>query len=113
MSGSRSRCIRSRPLTGIWIWRQLLLFLAWLSLVVAVARPQHVGEQIQMPVSGRDLMLLVDISPSMDERDMVFQGRGINRLQAVKRVLNEFIDRREGDRLGLILFGSEPRSEEQ
>ncbi len=89
-------------------WRQLLLFLAWLSLVVAVARPQHVGEQIQMPVSGRDLMLLVDISPSMDERDMVFQGRGINRLQAVKRVLNEFIDRREGDRLGLILFGTEP-----
>ena len=61
-----------------------------------------------MPVSGRDLMLLVDISPSMDERDMVIQGRSINRLQAVKRVLDQFIDRREGDRLGLVLFGTQP-----
>ena len=89
-------------------WRQLLLLLAWLCLVLAIARPQHVGEQVQMPVSGRDLMLLVDISPSMDERDMVVQGRSINRLQAVKRVLDQFIDRREGDRLGLILFGTQP-----
>lgn len=89
-------------------WRQLLLLVAWLCLVLAVARPQHVGEQIQMPVSGRDLMLVVDISPSMDEQDMVLRGRGINRLQAVKRVLNDFIDHREGDRLGLILFGTEP-----
>lgn len=89
-------------------WRQLLLLLAWLCLVVAIARPQHVGEQIQMPVSGRDLMLVVDISPSMDEKDMVLHGRGIDRLEAVKRVLDEFIDHREGDRLGLILFGTEP-----
>jgi Ca-activated chloride channel family protein len=86
----------------------LLLLLAWLCLVLAIARPQHVGEQVQMPVSGRDLMLLVDISPSMDERDMVIQGRSINRLQAVKRVLDQFIDRREGDRLGLVLFGTQP-----
>lgn len=89
-------------------WRQLVLLAAWLCLIVAVARPQHVGEQVQMPVSGRDLMLVVDISPSMDEQDMVLQGRSINRLQAVKRVLDDFIDHREGDRLGLILFGTEP-----
>lgn len=89
-------------------WRQLMLLVAWLCLVLAVARPQHVGEQIQMPVSGRDLMLVVDISPSMDEQDMVLSGRAINRLQAVKRVLDDFIDHREGDRLGLILFGTEP-----
>lgn len=89
-------------------WRQLMLLVAWLCLVLAVARPQHVGEQVQMPVSGRDLMLVVDISPSMDEQDMVLRGRSINRLQAVKRVLDDFIDHREGDRLGLILFGTEP-----
>lgn len=89
-------------------WRQLMLLVAWLFLVLAIARPQHVGEQVQMPVSGRDLMLVVDISPSMDERDMVLRGRGINRLQAVKRVVDDFIDHREGDRLGLILFGTEP-----
>ncbi len=89
-------------------WRKLLLGLLWLLLVLALARPQYVGEQVQLPVTGRDLMLVVDISPSMDERDMVIQGRSINRLQAVKHVLNDFISRRKGDRLGLILFGTEP-----
>lgn len=88
--------------------RQLLLLLIWLLLVLALARPQHVGEQVQLPVSGRDLLLAVDISPSMDEQDMVFQGRSVNRLHAVKSVLDDFIQRREGDRLGLLLFGTEP-----
>lgn len=98
----------SRRGNGVPLWQQLLLFLMWTLLVVALARPQHVGEQVQMPVSGRDLMLVVDISPSMDERDMVLQGRSINRLQAVKQVLDDFISRRQGDRLGLILFGTKP-----
>ncbi|MBL1274147.1 MAG: VWA domain-containing protein [Oceanospirillales bacterium] len=89
-------------------WQTLILLLAWALLVLALARPQHIGEQVQMPVTGRDLMLVVDISPSMEEQDMVVQGRSINRLQAVKRVLNDFIARRGGDRLGLILFGTEP-----
>jgi len=89
-------------------WRRVVLTIAWLCLVLALARPQHVGEETQMPVSGRDLMLLVDISPSMEERDMIQQGRSMNRLQAVKRVLDDFIDRRKGDRLGLILFGTTP-----
>lgn len=98
----------SRRGNAVPLWQQLLLFLMWTLLVVALARPQHVGEQVQMPVSGRDLMLVVDISPSMDEQDMVLQGRSINRLQAVKHVLDDFISRRQGDRLGLILFGTEP-----
>jgi Ca-activated chloride channel family protein len=98
----------SRRGNAVPLWQQLLLLLMWTLLVVALARPQHVGEQVQMPVSGRDLMLVVDISPSMDEQDMVLQGRNIHRLQAVKRVLDDFIARRQGDRLGLILFGTEP-----
>jgi len=89
-------------------WQTLVLLLAWVLLSLALARPLHVGEQVQMPVTGRDLMLVVDISPSMEEQDMIFQGRSINRLQAVKKVLDDFIARREGDRLGLILFGTEP-----
>jgi Ca-activated chloride channel family protein len=89
-------------------WQKALLLLCWLLLVMALARPQHVGETVQVPVSGRDMLLVVDISPSMDERDMVLQGQSINRLQAVKRVLDDFISRREGDRLGLLLFGTEP-----
>ena len=98
----------SRQGNAVPLWQRLLLALMWLLLVLALARPQHVGEQVQMPVTGRDLMLVVDISPSMDEQDMVIRGRSINRLQAVKRVLNDFISRRQGDRLGLILFGTEP-----
>lgn len=89
-------------------WQLIMLVLMWGLLVIAVARPQHVGDPLQLPVSGRDLLLAVDISPSMDEQDMIIQGRGINRLQAVKRVVDDFIQRREGDRLGLLLFGTEP-----
>lgn len=98
----------TRQGNGVPRWQTLILLLTWVLLVLALARPQHVGEQVQMPVTGRDLMLVVDISPSMEEQDMVIQGRSINRLQAVKKVLNEFIARRKGDRLGLILFGTEP-----
>ncbi|MDO3720224.1 VWA domain-containing protein [Marinobacter sp. chi1] len=94
--------------TATPLWQRALLLLAWLLLVLALARPQHVGEQVQQPVSGRDLMLVVDISPSMDEQDMILQGRSINRLQAVKLVLNDFVANRQGDRLGLILFGTQP-----
>ncbi len=90
------------------LFQQLLLLVIWTLLVVALARPQYVGEQVQLPVSGRDLLLAVDISPSMDEQDMIMQGRSINRLQAVKNVLHDFIERRQGDRLGLLLFGTEP-----
>jgi Ca-activated chloride channel family protein len=89
------------------VWLRLLTLSGWLLLVLALARPQVVGDARQMPTTGRDLMLVVDISPSMDEPDMVRQGRRINRLQAVKQVLAEFIDQRQGDRLGLILFGSQ------
>src|SRR5690606_28318034 len=64
MPGVSSRG-RSTPL-----WGQLLLFLGWVCLVVALARTEHVGEEIQMPVTGQDVMLVVDISPSMDEQDM-------------------------------------------
>ena len=89
-------------------WLTVLLVLAWTLLVVALARPQHTGEATHVPITGRDLMLAVDISPSMEERDMILQGRPLNRLEALKVVLDDFILQREGDRLGLLLFGSEP-----
>ena len=88
--------------------QQLVLLLIWSLLIAALARPQYVGEQVELPISGRDLLLAVDISPSMEEQDMIMQGQSINRLQAVKRVLHDFIERRKGDRLGLLLFGTEP-----
>ena len=84
----------------------LLPAIAWLALVCALARPVWLGEPIRLPAEGRDLMLAVDISGSMDTADMELNNRPVNRLEIVKHVLNDFISQREGDRLGLILFGS-------
>ncbi|MCH8496874.1 MAG: VWA domain-containing protein [Marinobacter sp.] len=88
-------------------WQRVLLFLIWSLLVIAAARPQQVGESIQMPVTGRDLMLAVDLSPSMAERDMIMGRRAVDRLEAVKLVIDDFIAQRQGDRIGLIVFGAE------
>jgi len=84
----------------------LLPALIWLALLTALARPVWLGEPVRLPAEGRDLMLAVDISGSMDTADMELNGRSVNRLEVVKHVLNDFITQRDGDRLGLILFGS-------
>jgi Ca-activated chloride channel family protein len=92
-----------------WLRRPLLAALAalvWVLLVAAAMRPQWVGEIDSLPVTGRDLLLAVDISGSMDTQDMVLNNRAVNRLLAVKQVAGEFIQRRRGDRVGLVLFGS-------
>lgn len=88
-------------------WPLVLGALAWLLLVLAAARPQWLGDPVPLPLAGRDLMLAVDISGSMTEDDMVIGGRVVDRLTAVKAVAGDFIDRREGDRIGLILFGQQ------
>ncbi len=86
---------------------RLLAWLAWALLVLAAARPQWLGDPVTLPVSGRDLMLAVDVSGSMQQEDYLMNGRPLNRLQLVQQVAGRFIERREGDRLGLILFGSQ------
>lgn len=83
----------------------MLAIAAWVFLVVAAARPQWLGERIELPVSGRDLMLAVDLSGSMEVEDFKLNGQLVDRLTATKAVASEFIERRKGDRLGLILFG--------
>lgn len=80
--------------------------LIWLLLVSAAVRPQWVGEIESIPVTGRDLLLAVDISGSMDTQDMILNQQAVNRLTVVKQVAGEFIQRRRGDRVGLVLFGS-------
>jgi Ca-activated chloride channel family protein len=82
----------------------LFAYLIWALLVTASARPQWLGEAISIPSEGRDLMLAVDLSGSMKQTDMRIQGREVNRLTMIKYVLADFIERRVGDRLGLILF---------
>jgi Ca-activated chloride channel family protein len=80
---------------------------AWILCVIASARPQWLGEIIQMPLSGRDLMLAVDLSGSMDEKDFLIGDKAVDRLTATKNVAGEFIQKRQGDRIGLILFGEQ------
>ncbi|MGZ8173190.1 MULTISPECIES: vWA domain-containing protein [Methylobacter] len=88
-------------------WPLLLAAIAWLFLVIACTRPQWLGEPIEQAVSGRDLMLAVDLSGSMEEQDFVINKRSVDRLTAAKMVAADFINRRVGDRVGLILFGTQ------
>ncbi|MCY3769627.1 MAG: VWA domain-containing protein [Gammaproteobacteria bacterium] len=87
--------------------KTLTMALIWCLLLCAAARPQWVGETQPITVSGRDLMLAVDISESMKTRDMLIEDELVDRVTAVKLVAQEFIERRTGDRIGLILFGSQ------
>jgi Ca-activated chloride channel family protein len=84
---------------------RLLLWLAWICLCVALARPQQLGEPIAPPQQGRQMMLAVDVSGSMSEQDMMLGAQIVQRLTAAKAVLADFLDRRAGDRVGLLIFG--------
>ena len=84
---------------GVFAW------LAWALLCLAAARPQQLGPPITPPQVGRDLMLAVDLSGSMDEQDMELGGNIVDRLTAAKAVIADFLDRRAGDRVGLLVFG--------
>lgn len=79
--------------------------LCWLLLVLAAARPEWLGEPIELPETGRNLLLAVDVSGSMESADL--DADNTTRLDVVKQVAGEFIQRREGDRVGLILFGTQ------
>lgn len=86
--------------------RQIPLIVVWALLLGAAARPQWLGDPMPQPTSGRDLMLAVDVSGSMDFPDMEWNGQPTSRLVLVKHLLGDFIEGRTGDRIGLILFGS-------
>lgn len=84
-----------------------LALLCWLFLVSAAARPEWLGEAMEFPISGRDLLLAVDLSGSMQTEDFALHGRQVDRLTALKSVADPFIEQRVGDRIGLILFGEQ------
>ena len=89
------------------LFRLGFMWLLWSLLVLAIARPQFIEEPIRRVVPTRDLLLLVDLSGSMEASDFTnAAGEKVDRLSAVKEVLDDFLTRREGDRVGLIVFGN-------
>lgn len=94
----------SAPARRNWAW--WLALPAWILLVTAAARPMWYGQPIALNRGGRDLMLAVDLSGSMATKDFTLQGQPVARLDAVKAIAGDFIQHRVGDRIGLILFGT-------
>jgi len=105
--GDLESLVRRRARVSMPSWRQQLPFiLLWLLLLCAAARPQWLGEPLPVAASGRDLLVAVDLSGSMEYPDMRWQDEDISRLGLVQHLLGDFLEHREGDRVGLILFGS-------
>lgn len=88
-------------------WRLALAVLAWLLLVLALAAPVHIEPPVTRNMGGRDVLLALDLSGSMETQDMPGpDGATTSRMEAAGAVLKDFIARREDDRLGLLVFGS-------
>lgn len=92
-----ARLPESQP--SLWGW------LFWLCLLTALSRPQWLGEAVNLPTTGRDLLLAIDTSGSMRLDDLKLNQQRATRLDVIKWVVKDFIAQREGDRLGLLLFG--------
>lgn len=98
--------VSSSPRT---VAKWLLPTFVWLMVMVALARPQWLEPPVERTIPTRDLLLLIDLSASMDQPDFTdAAGNAIDRLSAAKEVLGEFLSRREGDRVGLVVFGNSP-----
>jgi Ca-activated chloride channel family protein len=101
-----------RPQSGAMRLRRapaqhFLVHFTWLCLVLAAAKPEWVGPPVEQEKSGRDLMVAVDLSGSMETRDFTLpDGETVDRLTALKKVLDELAEERASDRLGLIVFGN-------
>lgn len=94
-------------ITSAW-WQRALVWLTYASLVFAATKPVWVGEPVTVEKSGREMMVAVDLSGSMDARDFVDeQGVHVRRVEGVKLLLEEFLAERQGDRIGLIAFGDD------
>jgi Ca-activated chloride channel family protein len=99
--GDNKNALKKTEPAPLWLW------LVWCLLVLACTRPQWLGEPVGIPTSGRDLLLVVDISGSMETPDMKIDGENAQRIDVVKKVVGDFVKKRRGDRVGLVLFGTQ------
>ncbi|MEO1492187.1 MAG: VWA domain-containing protein [Pseudomonadota bacterium] len=84
----------------------VLPILLWVTLVIAAAGPRQMVANPALPVSGRELVLALDLSGSMVRKDFAIDGQEVSRLAALKHVATRFVMRRGGDRVALVIFGS-------
>lgn len=106
MAGAMKQLVRDKP-KRFFGRIPYAICLVWLLMVLALMRPQFVGAPIELSRNGRNIMLVLDLSESMEMTDMEHQGRILDRLSAAKDVMSSFVEKRTQDRLGLVVFGSE------
>lgn len=103
-----ARFISPRQVQQPAMWRIWALpALVWLALVTTLAAPQWVGEPVPVTQERREMMIALDLSGSMQADDMTLNGRQVTRLQAAHHILADFIERRHGDRIGLIVYADD------
>ena len=85
----------------------ILRCIAILLLVIALARPQEGRKSTEILSAGVDILLAIDTSGSMNVKDFEKNDQPVDRLTVVKDVVSEFIDSREFDRMGMVVFGEE------
>lgn len=95
---------KTRPAALLPTLRLVILAL----LILAAARPQQGNTTSEIQASGIDILLAVDVSGSMEAMDFTLNNRPVNRLEVVKKVVDEFIEERPNDRIGLVAFGGRP-----
>lgn len=88
--------------------KKLSMILLWCLLITAAADPRWLGKSIPITRHGRDILMAIDISPSMKIRDMAGERYYVPRIQVVKEVASRFISRRKGDKIGILLFATKP-----
>jgi Ca-activated chloride channel family protein len=100
---------KQQPLARRGFLQRMLLLLSWILIVLACARPQWTEAPLSRVLPSRDLLVAIDLSGSMETADfLAADGKPMDRVSAVKEVLDEFFARREGDRVGLMVFGNSP-----
>jgi len=86
--------------------QKLLAVVVWLLVILALSKPQWLEEPLIKEISQRDMLLAIDLSGSMETRDFRLKADKVNRLEAVKAILIPFLQQRQGERMGMIFFGS-------
>jgi len=87
------------------VWAEALVWLGLVGVILGLARPQVVEQRRQVEKKGYDIVLAIDLSPSMLAEDYEENGQRLNRLQAIKPIIEAFTDRRTSDRIGVVVFG--------